>query len=265
MKRILFILWAVISCLCVQAQTHNKANAQKAYASEQSVATQYARTTARLNMRNRPSKSGTKLMTIPDGTVVQVIQRGTQWSEVKYAGKSGFVFNKYLDFSYTPPVTKNITYNTATHSGWWVLVFVLGVVLNVCGLVNPIWACLGLAMQVGYLLLHNEPLFMLCPSIVGWGWVILLALPVVLIAIMVVSIWVHTIIMAFEESGEEKVWACIAAILAVGAIITLVYTIFAQYMDLIIAAILVGIASVGGTSYVGTFIDRSGHKYDVFG
>lgn len=51
-----------------------------------------------LNLRKSASKSAKILATIPRNTVIDVLERGKTWSQVKYNGKTGFVMNEFLTF-----------------------------------------------------------------------------------------------------------------------------------------------------------------------
>ncbi|MBQ8535883.1 MAG: SH3 domain-containing protein [Clostridia bacterium] len=63
-----------------------------------------------LNLRETPSLDARVLAYYKNGTVVEVIQKGDTWSEVKVNGKHGYMMNKFLKFgassgSVTTPVT----------------------------------------------------------------------------------------------------------------------------------------------------------------
>jgi len=63
-----------------------------------------------LNLRETPSLDARVLAYYRNGTVVDVIQKGDTWSEVKVNGKHGYMMNKFLKFgassgSVTTPVT----------------------------------------------------------------------------------------------------------------------------------------------------------------
>ena len=38
------------------------------------------------------------LATMPKGAKVEVVEKGSEWSKVKYNGKTGFASNAYLEF-----------------------------------------------------------------------------------------------------------------------------------------------------------------------
>lgn len=68
------------------------------------------RDTQVLNLRETPSLDARVLAYYRNGTQVEVIHKGTTWSEVKVNGRHGFMMNKYLKFgassgSVTAPVT----------------------------------------------------------------------------------------------------------------------------------------------------------------
>lgn len=59
--------------------------------------TETAKTTANLKLRKTP-KTGAVITTMKKGSKVEVLEKGTEWSKVKYHGKTGFASNAYLEF-----------------------------------------------------------------------------------------------------------------------------------------------------------------------
>ncbi|MFL4475937.1 SH3 domain-containing protein [Paeniglutamicibacter sp. MACA_103] len=53
-------------------------------------------TTANLNLRSTPSTKGKKLAVVPKGTVLTVAATKSGWSQVRHAGKTGWVSGTYL-------------------------------------------------------------------------------------------------------------------------------------------------------------------------
>ena len=49
-----------------------------------------------LNMRASTSTTSARLAQIPNGTTVDVIREGTDWTGIKYNNKEGWVLTKYL-------------------------------------------------------------------------------------------------------------------------------------------------------------------------
>lgn len=56
-----------------------------------------AKTTANLRLR-KTAPNGTVITKMPKGSKVEVLEKGTEWSKVKYNGKTGFASNAYLEF-----------------------------------------------------------------------------------------------------------------------------------------------------------------------
>ncbi len=54
-------------------------------------------TNASVNMRVEASTSADKITTLAKGTIVEVIQKGSNWTKVRYNGREGYVSTKYLD------------------------------------------------------------------------------------------------------------------------------------------------------------------------
>ena len=59
--------------------------------------TETATTTANLKLR-KTAKTGSVITTMPKGSKVEVLEKGSEWSKVKYNGKTGFASNAYLEF-----------------------------------------------------------------------------------------------------------------------------------------------------------------------
>ena len=59
--------------------------------------TETAKTTANLKLRQTP-KTGAVITTMKKGSKVEVLNKGTEWSKVKYNGKIGYASNAYLEF-----------------------------------------------------------------------------------------------------------------------------------------------------------------------
>lgn len=56
-----------------------------------------ATTTANLKLRKTP-KTGAVITTMKKGSKVEVLEKGSEWSKVKYNGKTGYASNAYLEF-----------------------------------------------------------------------------------------------------------------------------------------------------------------------
>lgn len=51
---------------------------------------------AGVNMRAKPSKSGGIITVIKQGTEVQAVEVGEEWSKIKYKDKTGYIMTEYL-------------------------------------------------------------------------------------------------------------------------------------------------------------------------
>lgn len=81
-------------------------------------ATQVARITTTggsLNMRSTPSKDASVLTTIPNNTIITVLTRGSQWCNISYMGRTGYVMTSYLTFITT--AATQVPVPTATPAG----------------------------------------------------------------------------------------------------------------------------------------------------
>lgn len=59
--------------------------------------TETATTTANLKLR-KTAKTGAVITTMKKGSKVEVLEKGSEWSKVKYNGKTGYASNAYLEF-----------------------------------------------------------------------------------------------------------------------------------------------------------------------
>jgi len=78
-------------------------------------ATTTKRTTANLRLRAKATTASATLAVIPKGTKLTVLATSGKWSKVKYAGKTGWSYNSYLDTVASAPKTDSGTarYTTA--------------------------------------------------------------------------------------------------------------------------------------------------------
>ena len=51
-----------------------------------------------LNLREEQSIKSTRITSIPSGSIVAVIEKGSEWCKVAYNAYTGFVMTKYLNF-----------------------------------------------------------------------------------------------------------------------------------------------------------------------
>ena len=65
---------------------------------QQLMATVTTRNKGVLNLRNRADKKGRLVARIPYQTVVEVLEQGSEWSQVRYLTHEGYVMNTYLTF-----------------------------------------------------------------------------------------------------------------------------------------------------------------------
>jgi len=66
-----------------------------------------------LNLRASQSSSSRVLARIPDGTLINIFAKNSEWSQTSYLGQTGWVMNRYLQFS-TAPTTPPSTGPTPT-------------------------------------------------------------------------------------------------------------------------------------------------------
>ncbi len=63
----------------------------------------YGVTTASVNMRKTGSSSSTILKTVPVGANIIILKIGSKWSKLTYAGKTGYIYNKYIGVTNVAP------------------------------------------------------------------------------------------------------------------------------------------------------------------
>jgi uncharacterized protein YgiM (DUF1202 family) len=63
----------------------------------------YGMTNAGVNLRKSGSSSSAVLKTIPTGSNIVILKIGSKWSKVTYAGKTGYIYNKYINVTNLAP------------------------------------------------------------------------------------------------------------------------------------------------------------------
>ncbi len=63
----------------------------------------YGVTNASVNLRKSGSSSSKTLKTAPTGSDIVIIKIGSKWSKVTYAGKTGYMYNKYIGVTNVAP------------------------------------------------------------------------------------------------------------------------------------------------------------------
>lgn len=63
----------------------------------------YGVTNAGVNLRQSGSSSSKVLKTVPAGSDIVVLVIGTKWSKVTYAGKTGYIYNQYVNVTNLAP------------------------------------------------------------------------------------------------------------------------------------------------------------------
>jgi uncharacterized protein YgiM (DUF1202 family) len=63
----------------------------------------YGMTNASVNLRKTGSSSSAVLKTVPTGANIVILMIGSKWSKVTYAGKTGYIYNKYINVTNLAP------------------------------------------------------------------------------------------------------------------------------------------------------------------
>lgn len=238
------------------------------------AANDYARTTARLNMRTMPNTSAKVIVTVPADTQVEIIEKEGNWWKIKYRNNTGYASSKYLKMMEgTPSVVKeygklrfkDIVRHPVLNSKWWILLLIGGAVLMFIGIRSePLVTLLGIWMEIAYIVFAQEPFYMICPSIVGWGWTILCFLPTILLVGALLFVNGYMTVMSCGEIGEGfRVVSFILILLSTVIFIFLLgRLIITEYIEALLFILLGAIG--GGKSFVGTFIGSDGSVFDVY-
>ena len=184
---------------------------------------------------------------------------GSFWTKVKIAlAKSvAFVYTKIengfdrtfgkLDFS----------------SRWWFAFYLGGLLIMAIGLKLFTPLCwIGVIMQYAYLQYMSPPFFMLWPSIVGWGWMILCVIPVVIAICMNAVLCVSVIISTFINGFVNFLIMFIPMVICIMSLSALIHIAFTDHIELIVFFIIGALG--GGKQYIGTFIDANGNVWRLY-
>lgn len=77
-------------------------------------ATVYAETGKTVNLRAKPSTASTVIARVPIGTVVDVIENGSDWTHIRYNNQTGYMMTKFLKFGDEPVETYTCTIHGLT-------------------------------------------------------------------------------------------------------------------------------------------------------
>ena len=79
-------------------------------------ATVYAENGKPVKMRDKPSTTCMSFIQIPCGTQVEVIERGTDWTNIKYKGRVGYMMTKFLIFNDQPTALYTVVIKDLTEA-----------------------------------------------------------------------------------------------------------------------------------------------------
>lgn len=184
---------------------------------------------------------------------------GSFWTKVKFA------FAKSFSFVYT--TIQNAfdwafgSWDFSSH--WWFLFYLGGLLIIGLGLKLFMPLCwIGIIMQYAYLQYMSPPFFMLWPSIVGWGWMLLSLIPVVIVVCMNAILCVSVILTSFTNGFINFLVMFIPVVIAILSLVALVHIAFTDHLELIALFIFGSLG--GGKTFVGTFTDTSGNVWNVY-
>ena len=152
--------------------------------------------------------------------------------------------------------------NMSFTSHWWFLFYIAGLLIMAVGLkvfLPLVW--LGVIMQYAYLQYMSPPFFMLWPSIVGWGWMLLCVLPVIIIISYNFAMCVAVVLQAFTSWANFLI-LLIPAFISIFSIFTLIDIAFSDHLELVVFFI---IGACGETyTLIGTFTEVYGNVWNVY-
>lgn len=258
MKKLFFIIFAIMPLFCLAAANDD-----------------YVTTTARLNLRSGPSTNAKIITTIPDNYTVKVIGKNNVWLKVRYNDKEGYINSKYVRVDDTPRQTneskkrfKDYVRIKVLESKWSVLMLLIGAILIYVGFnsESAVISLFGVWIEIGYIVFAVEPLYMICPSIVGWGYTILLFLPTLIFIGLLLFLHGFLIYTVFYEFYLNSAFAKFIKILLFIScaifIFLFVRLIITEYIALLVFVILAAVSE--GKVFLGTFYGSDGTRYDVY-
>lgn len=148
-------------------------------------------------------------------------------------------------------------------SRWWFAFYLGGLLIMSIGLKTFLPLCwIGVIMQYAYLQFMSPPFFMLWPSIVGWGWMILCLIPMVFVFCTNALLCVSVIIASFKHGFVNFLIMLIPVLLCIMTLFSLIEIAFTDHIELVAFFILGAIG--GGKKFIGTFTDANGNSYDIY-
>lgn len=180
------------------------------------------------------------------------VKKSVEWLVYQYESGSDYINNAF----------DTVFYNWSFTNHWWFLFYIGGLLIIAIGLkvFTPlVW--IGIIMEYAYLHFMAQPFYMLWPSVVGWGWMLLSIIPVVLLVSFNLMLCISIVISTFKDIGAFFI-LLIPAFIAIMSIFSIIDITFTDHLELVLFFIL----GASGSSYtlVGTFTDCSGNVWDVY-
>lgn len=180
------------------------------------------------------------------------IEKSVDWLVYYYESGSDYINNAF----------DTVFRSWSFKSHWWFLFYLGGLLIIAIGLkvFTPlVW--IGIIMEYAYLHFMAQPFYMLWPSVVGWGWMLLSVIPIVLLVSLNLMLCISIVISTFKDIGALII-LLIPAFIAIMSIFTIIDIAFTDHLELVIFFIL----GASGSSYtlIGTFTDGSGNVWDVY-
>ncbi|MDN0051856.1 SH3 domain-containing protein [Bacteroides caecigallinarum] len=224
----------------------------------------------RLNVRTGPGTSYSIQEQLQPGSIVYLLEEYENgWAKVSFSGKTGFVSKKFITEDTTVRKERKKSFtgfkNLSFSADWFLYGILILVILNFvfmlfdAGLLQLLILFLLPIFVILYVHLSPNPMWYCSPSKVGWIWTCVNVFLTVFVLSISWNIFKESFLDLFR--GEFGLYSLFVTLLYGYAVYLMVST---AIMELLIVGIIMICGAGGGSSFVGTFTDRDGNKWDVY-
>lgn len=224
----------------------------------------------RLNVRTGPGTSYSIQEQLQPGSIVYLLEEYENgWAKVSFSGKTGFVSKEYITEDATVQEEQEKTFSgfkkLSFSADWFLYGILILIILNFAFIFfdSNIFQLLILFLLpifvILYVHLSPNPMWYCSPSKVGWIWTCVNVLLTVIVLSINWSIFKESFFDLFR--GWFSLFSLFATLLYGYAVYLMVST---AIMELLIVGIIMICGAGGGSTFVGTFTDRDGNKWDVY-
>lgn len=224
----------------------------------------------RLNVRTGPGTSYSIQEQLQPGSIVYLLEEYENgWAKVSFSGKTGFVSKKYITEDAMVREEQEKTFSSfkkiSFSANWFLYGILFLIILNfvltffdadffklLILFLLPIFVIL-------YVHLSSNPMWYCSPSKVGWIWTCVNVFLTVIALSMSWSIFKESFLDLFR--GGFSLFSLFVTLLYGYTVYLMVST---AIMELLIVGIIMIFGAGGGSTFMGTFTDRDGNKWDVY-